>query len=56
MPEVWHGEDDRNVPVINGVRQADAIPHATLHRLAHHSHWLTYDHFTEMLAQIMSRS
>jgi pimeloyl-ACP methyl ester carboxylesterase len=47
---VWHGDADRNVPFANGVYQASAIPHATLHRVPDEGHWIHYTHFDEILA------
>ncbi|MEM7727934.1 MAG: alpha/beta hydrolase [Pseudomonadota bacterium] len=40
---VIHGEDDRMVPVGNGVQLADAIPGARLHRVDGMGHMLTDD-------------
>ena len=49
---VWHGEADRNVVVANGRYQAQAIPGATLHEIAHEGHWLIYGRFAEILDHV----
>jgi pimeloyl-ACP methyl ester carboxylesterase len=52
--QVWHGDDDRNLPVLNGIRIADAIPDATLHRVPNAGHWLYYERLTEILRGIVA--
>jgi len=54
MPvHVWHGDDDRNVPVRNGIRIAEAIPNAMFHRLANTGHWLFHTHAAEIMRDIV---
>lgn len=53
MPvDVWHGDDDRNVPVRNGVRIAQAIPNATFHRLPNTGHWLFFTRAVEIMRAV----
>ncbi len=50
--EVWQGDADDLVPPSWGRRLADAIPDATLHPVSGGTHFLAYDHWTEILALV----
>jgi pimeloyl-ACP methyl ester carboxylesterase len=48
---VWHGDQDRNLPIDNGLRIAAAIPNATFHRVTGAGHWFSYDRFADVIRQ-----
>jgi pimeloyl-ACP methyl ester carboxylesterase len=49
---IWHGDDDRNVPISHGRRQAERIPVAWLHECPGEGHLLVFDHFEEILRTV----
>jgi pimeloyl-ACP methyl ester carboxylesterase len=49
---VWHGDADDTVTLANGIYLANAIPEATLHEIRGEGHWLIYEHFGEILANL----
>jgi pimeloyl-ACP methyl ester carboxylesterase len=49
---VWHGDADRNVPMMHGRYQADAIPGAVLHECPGEGHLLMADHLEEILRTV----
>jgi len=46
---LWHGDDDRNVPVAHGRLQAARIPGSQLHEHPGEGHLLTIDHIEPIL-------
>ena len=51
---IWHGEQDRNVPIVNGIAQAEAIPQSILHRIPDIGHLLAYKHMGAILREVAS--
>jgi pimeloyl-ACP methyl ester carboxylesterase len=49
---VWHGDQDRNVPIANGRFLAAAIPGSVLHECPGEGHLLNFDHNDEILLTI----
>ena len=43
---------DDTVTLANGIYLANAIPEATLHEIRGEGHWLIYEHFGEILANL----
>ncbi len=50
--DVWHGDEDRNVPFSHGRLQADRIPGARLHTCPGEGHLLVVDHLEEILRTV----
>jgi pimeloyl-ACP methyl ester carboxylesterase len=51
---LWQGEDDRNVPVEWGRYFATTLPNCTAHFLPSEGHLLIFDHWDEILAEVLS--
>jgi pimeloyl-ACP methyl ester carboxylesterase len=51
---VWHADQDVNVPVAHGERQAAAIPGAVLHLLPGEGHLASVDHMDEILRELLA--
>jgi pimeloyl-ACP methyl ester carboxylesterase len=49
---IWHGDDDRNVPISHGRLQAERIPGARLHECPGQGHLLVLDHLEEILRTV----
>ena len=49
---VWHGDQDRNVPFSHGRLQADRIPGARMHECPGEGHLLVVDHLAEILRTV----
>jgi len=50
--DVWHGDEDRNVPFSHGRLQADRIPGARMHECPGEGHLLVVDHLEEILRTV----
>jgi pimeloyl-ACP methyl ester carboxylesterase len=50
---VWHGEDDRAVPVAHGRWVADHLPNAIFHPLRGEGHSSFFDHYAKVLDDLM---
>jgi len=50
--DVWHGDQDRNVPFSHGRLQADRIPGARMHECPGEGHLLVVGHFEEILRTV----
>jgi pimeloyl-ACP methyl ester carboxylesterase len=48
--DIWHGDNDRTVPLAHAERVAALIPHATLHRCPGEGHMLAFERAPEILA------
>jgi pimeloyl-ACP methyl ester carboxylesterase len=53
---VWHGEDDRAVPVGHGRWVADHLPNATFHPLPGEGHSSSLDHYGSTLDDLIASS
>ena len=51
---VWHGDEDRNVPVSQGEYQARALPHSILHLYRGEGHLVAFDRMPEILQTLAS--
>jgi len=51
---VWHGDEDRNVPFSHGRLQADRIPGARMHECPGEGHLLVVGHLGEILRTVSS--
>jgi pimeloyl-ACP methyl ester carboxylesterase len=51
---IWHGTDDRNIPVVHAHRLAQNIPGATLHLCPREGHWLLVDHMSEVFQVVIT--
>jgi pimeloyl-ACP methyl ester carboxylesterase len=49
---IWHGDDDRNVPISHGRLQAERIPGARLHECPGEGHLLVIDRLEEILRTV----
>ena len=49
---IWHGDDDRNVPIAHGYLQADRIPGAIMHHCRGEGHLLALDRLEEILRTV----
>ena len=49
---IWHGDQDRNVPIAAGRALASAIPGAVLHECPGEGHLLGFDHNDEILLTV----
>lgn len=52
--DVWHGDDDRNVPISHGYLQAARIPGAHMHVFPGQGHLVALDHLEEILRTVSS--
>jgi pimeloyl-ACP methyl ester carboxylesterase len=52
--DVWHGDDDRNVPISHGYLQAARIPRARMHVFPGQGHLVALDHLEEILRTVSS--
>lgn len=52
--QVWQGDVDVNVPVAHAERQAAAIPGAVLHMVPGEGHLMSFDHFEEILRELLA--
>ena len=50
--DVWHGDEDRNVPISHGRLQVDRIPGARIHECPAEGHLLVVDHLEEILRTV----
>ncbi len=50
--DIWHGDDDRNVPMSHGRLQADRIPRARLHECPGEGHLLALVRLAEILTTV----
>ena len=50
--DVWHGDDDRNVPISHGRLQAERIPGARMHECPGEGHLLALDRLGEILTTV----
>jgi pimeloyl-ACP methyl ester carboxylesterase len=50
--DIWHGDDDRNVPMSHGRLQAEQIPEARLHECPGEGHLLVIDRLEEILRTV----
>jgi pimeloyl-ACP methyl ester carboxylesterase len=53
---VWHGDDDRNVPLSHGRLVAERIPGARLHECPGEGHLLVLDHLEEILRTVSTEA
>jgi pimeloyl-ACP methyl ester carboxylesterase len=51
--DIWHGDEDRNVPFCHGRLQADRIPGARMHECPGEGHLLVVDHLKEILRTVV---
>lgn len=49
---IWHGDNDRNVPISLGRLQAEQIPGARMHEIRGAGHMLVVDHLEEILRTV----
>ena len=49
---LWHGEQDRHVPILHSERLLALLPQATLHRVADAGHYLLYHSWDRILAHL----
>ncbi len=49
---IWHGDDDRNVPISHGRLQAERIPGARMHDCPGQGHLLALDRLEEILRTV----
>jgi pimeloyl-ACP methyl ester carboxylesterase len=49
---IWHGDEDRNVPISHGRLQAKRIPGARMHECPGQGHLLALDHLEEILRTV----
>jgi pimeloyl-ACP methyl ester carboxylesterase len=49
---IWHGDDDRNVPISHGRLQAERIPGSLLHECPGQGHMLVVDRLEEILRTV----
>ena len=49
---VWHGDEDRNVPLAHGRLQAERIPGARMHECPGEGHLLALDRLEEILRTV----
>jgi pimeloyl-ACP methyl ester carboxylesterase len=49
---IWHGDDDRNVPISHGRLQAERIPGARMHECPGQGHLLVLDRLEEILRTV----
>ena len=54
--DLWHGDDDRNVPVSHGRLQAERIPGARFHLCPGQGHMLVIDRLEEILRTVVRGS
>jgi pimeloyl-ACP methyl ester carboxylesterase len=52
---IWHGDDDRNVPISHGRLQAERIPGARLHECPGEGHLLVIDRLEEILRTVSAQ-
>jgi pimeloyl-ACP methyl ester carboxylesterase len=52
--DVWHGDDDRNIPISHGHLQAARIPGARMHDCPGQGHLIALDHLEEILRTVSS--
>ena len=52
--DVWHGDDDRNVPISHGHLQVARIPGARMHDCPGQGHLIALDHLEEILRTVSS--
>jgi pimeloyl-ACP methyl ester carboxylesterase len=52
---VWHGDDDRNVPISHGRLQAESIPGAHMHECPGEGHLLVLDRLEEILRTVSGK-
>jgi pimeloyl-ACP methyl ester carboxylesterase len=50
--DLWHGDEDRNVPISHGHLQAERIPGARMHDCPGEGHLLVLDHLEEILRTV----
>jgi len=50
--DIWHGSDDRNVPISHGRLQAERIPGSRLHECSGQGHMLVVDRLEEILRTV----
>lgn len=53
---VWHGEDDRAVPVAHGKWVAGHLPNANFHPIRNEGHSSFLDHYSEVLDDLIASS
>jgi pimeloyl-ACP methyl ester carboxylesterase len=53
---VWHGDEDRNVPLSHGRLQAERIPGARMHECSGEGHMLVVDHLEEILRTVSAET
>jgi pimeloyl-ACP methyl ester carboxylesterase len=49
---IWHGDQDRNIPLAQGQVLAQLIPGSTLHDCPGEGHWLIVDHMAEIIRAV----
>lgn len=54
--DLWHGEDDLQIPTLMAERMCEAIPRCTLHRIPNAGHFWIIDHWGELLSEGEGRS
>ena len=54
LVHVWHGDQDRNVPISHGHLQAECIPGARMHECPGEGHLLALDRLGEILRTVSS--
>jgi pimeloyl-ACP methyl ester carboxylesterase len=53
MPiHIWHGDLDRNIPLVHADLLSHEIPEATIHRCPGEGHWMLVDHMAEVLSVV----
>ena len=50
--DIWHGNDDRNVPISHGRLQANRIPRSHIHEFPGQGHMLVVDRMQEILRTV----
>jgi pimeloyl-ACP methyl ester carboxylesterase len=53
---IWHGDDDRNVPISHGRLQAERIAGARMHTCPGEGHMLIVDHLEEILRVVSAEA
>jgi hypothetical protein len=54
--DVWHGTQDRQVPVALGATMVAMLPDCTGHWFAGEGHFLVFDHAREVYGALLGRS
>jgi pimeloyl-ACP methyl ester carboxylesterase len=52
--DIWHGDDDHNVPISHGYVHAARIPRSRMHHCSGQGHLIALDHLEEILRTVSS--